>query len=77
MKFDVEISKREIESGDIFVTSDDRIRMVIENSHGYCVINLDGMVSSCWYDDIDDLLSNYNIKEVHKSKDLKIVKKEN
>lgn len=77
MKFDVEISKREIESGDIFVTSDDRIRMVIENSHGYCVISLDRVVSSRWYDDIDDLLSNYNIKEVHKSKDLKIVKKEN
>ena len=77
MEFDVEISKREIESGDIFVTSDDRIRMVIENSYGYCVISLDGMVSSCWYDDIDDLLSNYNIKEVHKSKDLKIVKEEN
>lgn len=77
MKFDVEISKREIESGDIFVTSDDRIRMVIENDYEYCVISLDGVVSSCWYDDIDDLLSNYNIKEVHKSKDLKIVKKEN
>lgn len=77
MKFDVEISKREIESGDIFVTNDDRIRMVIENNYGYCVISLDGVVSSCWYDDIDDLLSNYNIKEVHKSKDLKIVKKEN
>lgn len=77
MKFDVEISKREIESGDIFVTNDDRIRMVIENGYEYCVISLDGVVSSCWYDDIDDLLSNYNIKEVHKSKDLKIVKKEN
>ena len=77
MLFDVEISKREIESGDIFVTSDDRIRMVIENSHGYCVISLGGVVSSCWYDEIDDLLSNNNIKEVHKSKDLKIVKKEN
>lgn len=77
MKFDVEISKREIESGDIFVTNDDRIRMVIENDYEYCVISLDGVVSSCWYDDIDDLLSNYNIKEVHKSKDLKIVKKEN
>ena len=48
MKFDVEISKREIESGDIFVTSDDRIRMVIENNHGYCTISLDGVVSSCW-----------------------------
>ena len=77
MKFDVEISKREIESGDIFVTNDDRIRMVIKNDYEYCVISLDGVVSSCWYDDIDDLLSNYNIKEVHKSKDLKIVKKEN
>lgn len=77
MKFDVEISKKEIESGDIFVTNDDRIRMVIENDYEYCVISLDGVVSSCWYDDIDDLLSNYNIKEVHKSKDLKIVKKEN
>ena len=77
MKFDVEISKREIESGDIFVTNDDRIRMVIENNHGYCVICLDRVVGSYWSDDIDDLLSNYNIKEVHKSKDLKIVKKEN
>ena len=77
MEFDVEISKREIESGDIFVTNDDRIRMVIKNDYEYCVISLDGVVSSCWYDDIDDLLSNYNIKEVHKSKDLKIVKKEN
>lgn len=77
MYLDVEKRERKIELGDIFITTDDRIRMIIEDDYRYCVITLGGTVSSCWYDDIDELLSNYSIKEFYKNEDLKIVKEEN
>lgn len=77
MEFNVEKVERIIEPGDIFVTDDNRIRMIISDDNmTYYAINLYGEISSCPYDNIDELVDNYCIKEFYKNNELKIVKRE-
>ena len=77
MYFNVK-KNNEMEVGDIFVTHDGEIRMIIQDSLSseYATIELNGRVYVSWYSCLDDLLSNYSIKEFYKNKDLKIVDKE-
>lgn len=77
MYLDVEKMERKIELGDIFITNDEKIRMVIRDDYTYATINLEGRICSGWYDSIEELIKNYNIRKVYKNNKLKIVKEEN
>ena len=77
MLFDVETNFDIVELGDIFITNDEKIRMVIRDDYTYATINLEGRICSGWYDSIEELIENYNIRKVYKNNKLKIVKEEN
>lgn len=77
MLFDVETNFDIVELGDIFITNDEKIRMVIRDDYTYATINLEGRICSGWYDSIEELIKNYNIRKVYKNNKLKIVKEEN
>ena len=77
MLFEIETNFDIVELGDIFITNDEKIRMVITDDYTYATINLEGKICSGWYDSIEELIENYNIRKVYKNNKLKIVKKEN
>lgn len=77
MLFEIETNFDIVELGDIFITNDERIRMVIRDDYTYATINLEGRICSGWYDSIEELIENYNIRKVYKNNKLKIVKEEN
>ena len=77
MKFEIKTNFDIVELGDIFITNDEKIRMVITDDCTYATINLEGRICSGWYDSIEELIENYNIRKVYKNNKLKIVKKEN
>lgn len=77
MLFEIETNFDIVELGDIFITNDEKIRMVITDDYTYATINLEGRICSGWYDSIEELIENYNIRKVYKNNKLKIVKEEN
>lgn len=77
MLFEIETNFDIVELGDIFITNDEKIRMVITDDCTYAAINLEGRICSGWYDSIEELIENYNIRKVYKNNKLKIVKEEN
>ena len=77
MLFEIKTNFDIVELGDIFITNDERIRMVIRDDYTYATINLEGRICSGWYDSIEELIENYNIRKVYKNNKLKIVKEEN
>ena len=77
MKFEIKTNFDIVELGDIFITNDEKIRMVIIDDCTYATINLEGRICSGWYDSIEELIENYNIRKVYKNNKLKIVKEEN
>lgn len=77
MKFEIKTNFDIVELGDIFITNDEKIRMVITDDYTYATINLEGRICSGWYDSIEELIENYNIRKVYKNNKLKIVKEEN
>ena len=77
MLFEIKTNFDIVELGDIFITDDEKIRMVITDDYTYATINLEGRICSGWYDSIEELIENYNIRKVYKNNKLKIVKEEN
>lgn len=77
MLFEMETNFDIVELGDIFITNDEKIRMVITDDYTYTTIDLEGKICSGWYDSIEELIENYNIRKVYKNNKLKIVKEEN
>lgn len=77
MLFEIKTNFDIVELGDIFITNDEKIRMVITDDYTYATINLEGRICSGWYDSIEELIENYNIRKVYKNNKLKIVKVEN
>lgn len=77
MLFEIKTNFDIVELGDIFITNDEKIRMVITDDYTYATINLEGRICSGWYDSIEELIENYNIRKVYKNNKLKIVKEEN
>lgn len=77
MLFEIKTNFDIVELGDIFITNDEKIRMVITDDYTYATINLEGKICSGWYDSIEELIENYNIRKVYKNNKLKIVKEEN
>lgn len=77
MLFEIKTNFDIVELGDIFITNDEKIRMVIRDDYTYATINLEGRICSGWYDSIEELIENYNIRKVYKNNKLKIVKEEN
>lgn len=77
MLFEMETNFDIVELGDIFITNDEKIRMVITDDYTYSTLDLEGKICSCWYDSIEELIENYNIRKVYKNNKLKIVKEEN
>lgn len=77
MLFEIETNFDIVELGDIFITNNEKIRMVITDDYTYATINLEGKICSGWYDSIEELIENYNIRKVYKNNKLKIVKEEN
>lgn len=77
MLFEIKTNFDIVELGDIFITNDEKIRMVITDDYTYAAINLEGKICSGWYDSIEELIENYNIRKVYKNNKLKIVKEEN
>ena len=77
MLFEIKTNFDIVELGDIFITNDEKIRMVITDDYTYATINLEGRICSGWYDSIEELIENYNIIKVYKNNKLKIVKEEN
>ena len=77
MLFEIKTNFDIVELGDIFITNDEKIRMVIRDDYTYATINLEGRICTGWYDSIEELIKNYNIRKVYKNNKLKIVKEEN
>lgn len=77
MLFEIKTNFDIVELGDIFITNDEKIRMVIRDDYTYATINLEGRICTGWYDSIEELIENYNIRKVYKNNKLKIVKEEN
>lgn len=77
MLFEIKTNFDIVELGDIFITNDEKIRMVITDDYTYATINLEGRICSGWHDSIEELIENYNIRKVYKNNKLKIVKEEN